>query len=192
MNKDMMKKNVGVHVLLVPPACRLDQHGFELKAVDDDWWLIQDVTNDGVQISDPRTGHFRNLGYDHVHRFTTDGTRNGSRRGFLSLHVQVFVQGNDVRVVPNARPGDPVQSKRPEVFDKIVEIRYPELSGIQERLLAQSYRIGWVRPDRVSSLVDLEGYEVVVEADVRGVVSTFRTRDGLVLLKCRNNKPPAR
>jgi hypothetical protein len=33
MKKDMIKKNVGDHVLLVPQAQRLDKHGFVLAAV---------------------------------------------------------------------------------------------------------------------------------------------------------------
>jgi hypothetical protein len=60
MNKNMMKKNVNTHVLLVPPACRLDHNGLESKTtVDDDWWRVESVDDDGVKISDPRTGHFR-------------------------------------------------------------------------------------------------------------------------------------
>ena len=114
MNKDMMKKNVNAHVLLIPPACRLDHIGLESKTtVDDDWWRVESVEDDGVKISDPRTGHFRTLGYDHIYKFTSDGTKDGAARGFLSLHVQMFVQGNDVRVVPNARPGEPVPPTRP-------------------------------------------------------------------------------
>jgi hypothetical protein len=85
MNKEMMKRNVSSHVLLQPPAYRLDHNGFAVKAVEDDWWLVQEVTDEGVTISDPRTGHFRLLGYDHIHRFTSDGVKQGAKRGFLTL-----------------------------------------------------------------------------------------------------------
>ncbi len=114
MNKDMMKKNVHAHVLLQPQACHLDHNGLEIRpAVDDDWWLIEDVNDDGVKISDPRSGHIRLLGYDHIQKFTSDGIRNGAKRGFLTLLVQLYVQGNDVRVLPT-RPGEalPAESGR--------------------------------------------------------------------------------
>jgi len=185
MNKDQLKKNVFTHVLLVPPACRLDRNGFELKPVEDDWWLIDEVSDGGVRISDPRTGHVKTLAYDHIYKFTSDEPKNGSRRGFLSLHVQLFVKGNSVTVQPNARPGEPVSPPRVEVVEKVVEFNYPTASGIQQKLEAQGYRLSWCRPERVPSLVDIEGYEVVVEADTRGALSAFRARDGLVLVKGR-------
>jgi len=106
--------------------------------------------------------------------------------GFLTLKVQVFIQGNEVRVVPNARPGEAVAPRRPEVIEKTVTISYPAETGLQARLVAAGYEIGWTRPERVSTLVNVEGYEVVIEPDARGVLAHFRTRDGLVLAKHRN------
>jgi len=51
--------------------------------------------------------------------------------------------------------------------------------------MAEGYSLGCVRPERVSTLIDLEGHEEVIEADGKGVYGRFRTRDGLVLLKRR-------
>lgn len=184
MNKDMMKKNVFAHVQLQPAACHLDHNGFEVKpTVADDWWLVEDVTDDGVKISDPRTGHVRLLGYDHIQKFTSDGVKNGSKRGFLTLLVQIYVQGNDVRILPT-RPGEPLPPKRPTVVDKLVEFNYPTASGIQQRLAVQGYSVSWCRPERVSS-IELEGGQVVIEPDTAGSFSTFRLRDGMVLVKRR-------
>src|SRR6266853_1421685 len=135
MNKDMMKKNVHAHVQLLPPACRLDENGFKLKPEayvgESDRWFIEDVSDSGVRISHP-SGHVKTLGYDHICKFTSDGNTNSVKRGFLTLHVQLFIQGNEVRVVPNARPGDPVEPKLPGVVEKVVEISYPDKSGIQK------------------------------------------------------------
>jgi hypothetical protein len=181
MNRNMMKKNVHSHVLLQPPACRLDHNGFEVKAVEDDWWLVQVVTDEGVTISDPRSGHFRLLGYDHIQKFTSDGMKQGAKRGFLTLHVQLYVQGNDVRVLPT-QPGAPLPPPRPVVVDKVVESNYPTASGIQQRLEAQGYALSWVRPERVGS-IELQGGQAVVERDAKGVLATFRTRNGMVLVK---------
>ena len=123
MNKDQIKKNLHAHVQLVPPAYRLDKNGLEQRPVsDDDWWLIAAIGDEGVTISDPRTGHVKMLGYDHIYKFTSDEPKNGAKRGFLSLHVQLFVQGNSVSVLPNARPGEPVAPKRVEITNKLVEI----------------------------------------------------------------------
>lgn len=111
MNKDMMKKNVHARVRLLPTACRLDHNGLELPPIEDEW-IVRAVSDEGVEISNPRTSHVRMLGYDHIYKFTTDGSTGGFRRGFLSLHVQLIIQGNEVRILPNARPGEPV---RPEM-----------------------------------------------------------------------------
>jgi hypothetical protein len=181
MNKDMMKKNVHSHVLLQPPAYRLDHNGFEVNAVVDDWWLVQEVADAGVTISDPRSGHFRLLGYDHIQKFTSDGMKQGAKRGFLTLLVQLYVQGNDVRVLPT-RPGEPLPPPRPVVADKIVELSYPTASGIQQRLEARGYALSWVRPERVGS-IELKGGQAVVERDAKGMLATFRTREGLVLVR---------
>jgi hypothetical protein len=93
MNRNMMKKNVHSHVLLQPPAYRLDHNGFEVMAVEDDWWLVQEITDEGVTISDPRSGHFRLLGYDHIQKFTSDGMKQGAKRGFLTLLVHYMSKG---------------------------------------------------------------------------------------------------
>jgi hypothetical protein len=193
MNRQMMKKNVGTHVLLQPAACHLDRNGFRVSVVvDDDWWCIDSVTDDEVRISDPRTGHSRGLGYDHIYNFTSDRPKNGARRGFLTLKVQLFVQGNDVRVVPNVRPGEAVPPVEPKIIERTVELSYPRDSGIQARLAMEGYEIGWTRLERVYGLVNVEDYIVVVERERDGSFSRFRSRDGLVLLKYRANRTHAR
>jgi hypothetical protein len=189
MNKEQMRKNVGTQVRLLPPACRLDANGLERKRIDDDFWMIEDVSEQGVRISDPRTGHLKLLGYDHIQKFTTDGTKAGARRGFLTLHVQLFVQGNDVKVLPNASPGEPVAPKRHTVLPKLVDSNYPTSSGIQLRLEHSGYELGWGSPERLATLIDLEGWELVIERDGRGILCTFVLRDGSVLVKRRRRNP---
>jgi hypothetical protein len=116
MNKDQMKNNVGKRVLLQPPARRVQLDGSVQPAEPDDWWLVEEVTAAGVTISDPRTGNVRVLGYDHIQKFTSDQPRDGFERGFLTLHVQLVMQGNVVDVVPNARPGESVADLRARAF----------------------------------------------------------------------------
>ena len=185
MNKEMMKKNLNAHVLLDPPALSLDRNGVELnQSVDDPWWLVQEVGDDGVKIFNPRSHHFRMLGYDHIHNFTSDGTKNGAKRGILTLIVQLIVQGTDVRVLPT-RPGEPRRPAPPTIVETLVDFRYAETSGIQQRLISEGYTPHWVRAEQVSGL-ELGGTSrVVVELNYQGVLSMFKLRDGMVLMKRR-------
>jgi hypothetical protein len=107
MNKDQIKKNVGDHVQLVPAAHRLGEHG-PLAPKLEDMWVILEVNDAGVRISSLLTRHQKTLGFDHIYKFTSDGRVNGVARGFLSLHVQLMVHNEEVRLIPNARPGEPV------------------------------------------------------------------------------------
>src|SRR6266853_6192122 len=145
MNKEMMKKNLHVHVQLRPPVCRLDQNGFEVKPVtyvgENDSWFIEDVSDAGVRISHP-SGYVKTLNYDHIYKFTSDESKSGRRRGFLTLLVQLFIQGNEIRIEPT-RPGAPLPPKSPSVVEKVVEIGYPQRSGMQARLMTQGYSLGW-------------------------------------------------
>jgi hypothetical protein len=178
------KKNLHAHVLLVPAAHRLDEYGFELPAIDDPWWLIEEVTDVGITISDPRSGHVKALTYDQLHKWTNDTSIKAAKRGLLSLHVQLTVQGNAVSVMPNARPSEPVPVKQPQVVEKLVEFGYPVASGIQQRYKTQGYELKWCRPEYVHTKVDIDGCAIVIEPIAPGRLSTFRTRDGQVLIKC--------
>ena len=111
MQKDQLKKCVGHIVRLIPIAHRLDPRGFALPPIDDEW-LIESVTDEGVRISLARTGHFRMLGFDHVHGYMSDRVLNGVKHAFLTLNVQLSIQGNDVHVFPT-RPGVSVPPRIP-------------------------------------------------------------------------------
>jgi hypothetical protein len=178
MNLEQMKRNVGCRVQLKPKACRLDDSGRELPGIDDDW-IIEEVSASGVHISNVRTNHAITLGSDHIHHFSTntDRSRFGIRHGFLMLNVQAFIQGNKCWVRPNARPGESVKPHVEEIIDKWVDIRYPFDSGLQQKLDAAGHRVAWCSDTILSRKVDLEGWEVVVEPDARGVRTRFRLKD---------------
>jgi hypothetical protein len=109
MNLDQLKKSVGYHVNLHPIAVRLDERGNELEMIDDDW-AIRDVSATGVRIENISTGHTKVLGPDHIHHYTSNPDRKapGVTYGFLTLMVQLFLQGHQVLVRPTARPGERV------------------------------------------------------------------------------------
>ena len=190
MNWEQMKKSVGCRVQLVPIACRLDENGRELRRIDDDW-IIDEVSIAGVRISNNRTGHVTTLGKDHVHHFMSspDRSRMGIPHGFLTVNVQVFLQGNRRWIRPNARPGGPVRPQRAEVIDKWVDFRYPSDSGLQHKLEAAGYRVAWCLDTKLSRKIDLEGWEIVVEPDAQGVLTKSRPKDrpaDQTLIKRRN------
>jgi len=111
MNKEQLKKNVGDFVRLIPIAHRLDGKGHPLPQIDDEW-RIESVTDDGVRLFLARTGHGRTLGYDHICEYTSDRIERGVKYGFLTLRVQLSIQGNNVNVTPT-RPGVPVPPRIP-------------------------------------------------------------------------------
>ena len=73
---------------------------------------VDAVLDDGIRLLLPRTGHGRVLGFDHVCEYTSDRIERGVHYGFLTLKVQLSIQGNDVHVTPT-RPGIPVPAVVP-------------------------------------------------------------------------------
>jgi hypothetical protein len=190
MNLEHLTKNVGCRVQLVPVACRLDSYGRELPEIDDDW-ILQRVTPLGADISNTRTGHVTTLGKDHIHHFTsnTDRSQAGLTHGFLILNVQLFLQGKDIRIKPNGRPGEVVKFSVPEIHEKWVDLRYPTDSGVQQQLESAGYRVAWSLDTHLTRRVDLEGWEVVVEPDAQGRLWKFMVKDrpaNHTLIKKRN------
>ena len=105
MNKNALKKNAWNHVRIRPIAKRFfGEVGPPLPPVDDAW-LIQEVGEEGVRISNTATGHGAILGYDHIHHFTSDPAR-GARSGFLILNVQMNIGGSRLWIEPTFRPGE--------------------------------------------------------------------------------------
>jgi hypothetical protein len=177
MNLSQMKKNKGLRVRLVPVACRLDDLGMALPELDEDW-RIDDVDDDAITLS--RTaGHVVKLGPDHVHHFTSDpqSTVGETKFGFLSLHVQVFLQGPNAWVKPNLRPGEPVAPPQISIDDKVVDFNYPTDSGLQRRLEAEGYRLSWRLETHLTRLLTLEGHELVIARTPDGKLSRFRVKD---------------
>jgi hypothetical protein len=186
MKLDQLKKNVGWRMQIVPPACHLDDQGNPLPEKNEDW-QVEEVTNDLVRLS-AQSGHQLKLGKDHNYSFATNPQRTSAKSGFLTLHVQVFVQGDRVFVKPNSRPGERVPSDPAIIEDKNVGFNYPTESGIQQRLEAAGYRLLWSLESQLASRVDLHGWEVVIEPDANGRPFRFRCKDpsdDLILLKKR-------
>ncbi len=107
-----------MRIQLVPPAHRLDDVGKLLPQIDD-VWLVEGVSEEGVRISNPRTGLSVVLGLDHIHSYASNPNRKdgGLKFGFFTLKVQLTLKRYEVIVRPNLRPGEsipPPQTNSPE------------------------------------------------------------------------------
>jgi hypothetical protein len=109
LNREQLQRTVGTRVQLQPVAHRLDDAGNLLHSIDDDW-IVESVSNDGIKISNPRTGLFVLLGLDHAYSYTSNPGRveGGLKFGFLMLKVQLTLKRNEVIVRPIPRPGESV------------------------------------------------------------------------------------
>lgn len=65
----------------------------------------------------------------------------------------------------------------PDPVEKWVDFDYPRASGLQAKLSEDGYKVAWCLDTKLARRVDLEGWQVVVEPDVNGVLSKFRLKD---------------
>lgn len=133
MNLVQLKKNVNERVQLRPIARRFDKHERELQQEDDDW-IIQEVSDEGIRISNIRTGHTTVLGRDHIHHYTSnpDRSQTGVKHGFLTLNVQILLKGATLKIEPTAGPGTPLTTLPVVPTKRSVQPRanYPAFLGV--------------------------------------------------------------
>jgi hypothetical protein len=108
MNWAQFKKNIGMRVQLEPVACRLDANGHQLPDENDDWIVTTISDEDVVSLQNIRTGHVAQLGKDHIYDFRSNPGRStaGVVYGFLVLKMQLFLQGPNLWLRPNGKPGE--------------------------------------------------------------------------------------
>ena len=109
MNWNQFQKNIGMRVRIEPPACRLSDAG-HIAPESHEEWLIEEMAADTIKLRNLTSDHVAVLGKDHVYDYRSDPSRTSAdvRYGFLILKVQVFVQGQEVWLRPNSRPGESV------------------------------------------------------------------------------------
>lgn len=91
----MIKKNLYSIVRLRPIAksCNSDQYGQCQIQDKDDEWVIESINDDGITITNTRNRKVADLGFDHIHSWTSDpenSKRDTRKHGFLSLNVQIY------------------------------------------------------------------------------------------------------
>jgi len=190
MNRDQITKNVGARVQLEPPARFLDANGVELPSMRNDDWIIHAADEDGLRIQNVYSNHVAVLGYDHIHHYTSNPGRSpgGLRYGFLSLHVQIFIQGMNLTIRPNARPSEPVDPPKVEIGQMWVDFRYASDSGLQQELEAEGFTIGWCDERKLPRRIGLEGYELVLVRERSGKLVSLHCESqpsNLTLIKRR-------
>lgn len=99
MKKTELVKILYSRVRLLPVALREDVYGNRLHPVDNDW-IVQEITDTTLKLHYAGTGHTPVLGLDQIASWTSDPQRNvgTEKHGFLRLHVQLTLRGNDVRI----------------------------------------------------------------------------------------------
>lgn len=190
MNLRELKKNSGVRVQLQPTAIRLDENGLELPTIDDDWTIVA-VGENTINLSNIRSSHIATLGNDHVHHYTTNPGRSQSEMkfGFLTLHVQIYLQRENLWIRPTLRPGERLAPPMVTVAERVVDFSYPTDSGLQQRLEAEGYKLSWCLESRLTRATELNGYMVVIDKDGDGNLLSYRCkdpRDDQILVKKRN------
>lgn len=174
----------------VPPAIELDEIGRRLPDRNDDW-RMGSLTKDAIPFQNVRTYHVVNLGKDHVHHFASNPHRSsgGIKFGFLTLAMQVVMQGNDVCLIPTPRPGEAPLGIGRDVTERAVDVGYPDVSGLADRLRQQGWQLQWCSEERVAR-AELNGWERVVAEDGLGELISFRVKGriaDLILVKRRRD-----
>jgi hypothetical protein len=169
MNKEKLRKNVNDWVRLRPIAHRVQANGHPLPQIDDEW-RIEAVTDEGVRISLPRTGHVRLLRFDQICEYTSDRFDGGMKYGFLTLKVQLSIQGNDIDVTPT-RPGVTVPPQIPA--DPIRMELLQRLRNLPTQFIPAGLLSQFPRGDVINE---------IARCDAEGLVEARLLRgDGLVL-----------
>ena len=150
-----------------------------MPEISDDW-QIADATDDRLMITNTRTQHQTVLAKDHVHHFTSDLIRSsdGSDHGFLVLLVQIFIQGQIIRIRPCIRPGERLAPAPVlEISDKWVDMFYPGQAGLAQKLGCDPQALAWCRQSRVPGLIAQGVAELVLESDGPGRANRLHFRD---------------
>ena len=95
------------HRVRIRPIAKELQGTIELPKVDDEW-IIERISDDGVTIDNPRTRHSKLIGFDHIHHYTSDPSKNydGLKHGFLTLTIQLSISGYHVNIEPIILSGE--------------------------------------------------------------------------------------
>lgn len=158
MNWAQFKKNIGMRVQLEPTACHLDAQGNELLDENGDW-IVQSVSEtNSVTLRNVRTDHVAELGKDHIYdfRFNPAQSKGGITYGFLVLKMQIFVQGNRLRLRPNPRPGErvgpPPQRRQQPMWTQFIKVNASESIPPSASIAKIQYRL-WSDDPNVPLLI---------------------------------------
>jgi len=125
VNWDKLKKNIGMRFQIEPPVRSIGGSVATERPQQPDYWTLEAITGpDSLRLKRTSTGHVVGLGKDHIYDFRSDpaGSTGGVPSGYLILKMQIEVDGQTVRLRPNARPGEPVPApslaREPEITGK--------------------------------------------------------------------------
>lgn len=127
MNYEKLKENEGAVFHIMPPACHLNADG-EAEHWPNETWKLLAVDKNIVTIRSA-DGHEVKLNSDHVRGYTS-----GSKP-YLTLLVQIFIQGTEVSMLPGPFPGAAVLP-RVDRAQKARAFFAPEIQRVMARQVA--------------------------------------------------------
>lgn len=102
MNWKEFRKNVGARFRLYPLPKLKD--GDTLTEWNDYDWIVNEIdeANKSVKLNSVGPVYSITLGKDHIHSYMSDTQRpsDGLRYGILKLHVQLIIDGINIKIVP--------------------------------------------------------------------------------------------
>ena len=122
----------GIPYQLGTSGMSASEFGRELPPENDDWIVPRDVSQRGSKNLQCPHGARNARARPHSPFHEQPGSLSERiQYGFFTLHVQVFLQGNQLWIRPNAKPGEAVRVPTVHVEEKMVDFRYPKDSGVQ-------------------------------------------------------------
>lgn len=177
MKRERLPELTGYALTLRPIAVRLDLLNRTLPEIDDEW-LVNQASTDSVEISNARTGHVIHLPPDHIHHFTSAGAGNGLPRAILQLVAQYYLRGASAWF-EITRPGTPLPFPEPPTVEQLVDIEYPDYTGLNKEAHAKQIRLGWCRESQLARRLyqGAQHFEQLVDGQInRYVVADSRER----------------
>src|SRR3954471_24746394 len=97
MNRRRLRQLSGKRVRLYPPPISLDARGVR-SPTREDVWLVERASSESLCLRNTATDHSVEFGRDGIHSFTSLACDDDGVVGFLTLLLQLTLQGRDVRI----------------------------------------------------------------------------------------------
>jgi len=114
VNKEQLKKNIGMHVRIQPAMQVYGDRG-QLEGAHDDIWTVCDATNTELVLENQWNQFRFSLGFDSYVNFVEDPEGKRSRKidGILVLKAQIYLYDGRLQFAPTIAPGKELRDFTP-------------------------------------------------------------------------------